>query len=454
MIVTELDTTGHTSEDPGARAIVVDDQRDAHPLRRAVAHMHHHPALAEGGVIGRRTYQLPDFAPFHRGLLENSDHLALTSLIHRRGVLDAAGHPEEKAAPHVEWEFVLRLAMVERPLAIPVVLSYEERPPSPVGEVFQEDAEVPVARRRLPGEEALAPLLPDVAGSAELSEALAGACTSTVRVPAVQGAPPVTVVIPSYEAAPYLRACVSALRAFSPSRARIAIVDNASGPAVQGYLDELDGTSGVRIVRNTVNAGFTYAVNQGIELAEPGDDIVILNNDALVTPGWLDALQRVALERADVGMVAPAQVLFPGTATLRTHVPGADDSRECDANLSAHHRNVIDPTFDERRGWVELDYAPFFCVLVPRRALERCGPLDHVHAPHYRSDRVYCDAVRMHAGLRIVYTPDAKVYHFHERSTEDLHRADERLAKAMRTSQGWDAIVGLQERPAEPASKG
>ncbi len=45
----------------------------------------------------------------------------------------------------------------------------------------------------------------------------------------------------------------------------------------------------MRLVLNPGNAGFARACNQGLALAD-GDMLVLLNDDTLVTPGWLPRL--------------------------------------------------------------------------------------------------------------------------------------------------------------------
>ena len=175
----------------------------------------------------------------------------------------------------------------------------------------------------------------------------------------------------------------------------------------------------MRLVANVRNLGFTHALNQGILAARPDSDVVVLNNDAMVTPGWVEALQEVVQAFPDAGIVVPRQVLLPGTATMTVHVPGAHAGHELDVNLSDHHGNVLDPEAALDRGFVELSFAPFFCAYLTRECVRRVGLLDATNGRHYGSDRLYCDFAR-DQGLRVLYTPHAKVYHFLQRSTADL----------------------------------
>src|SRR5690606_12115027 len=93
--------------------------------------------------------------------------------------------------------------------------------------------------------------------------------------------------------------------------------------------------------------GFTFAVNQGIEISDPNSDLMLLNNDAIMTVGAIEALQKAAYALPDCGLVVPQQVLPGETKTIQDHVPYASPEYACDVNLSAHHGNIINsPIFN------------------------------------------------------------------------------------------------------------
>ena len=57
----------------------------------------------------------------------------------------------------------------------------------------------------------------------------------------------------------------------------------------------------VTVITNTTNRGFPAAINQGLQ-RRAGEYLVLLNNDVVVTDGWLDqltALTMVATDGAD-----------------------------------------------------------------------------------------------------------------------------------------------------------
>jgi GT2 family glycosyltransferase len=95
------------------------------------------------------------------------------------------------------------------------------------------------------------------------------------------------------------------IRFTPPEQFELIVVDNASGEEAQRVLDHHERHSDVAVIRNRSNPGFTFASNQGISQAQKGRDIILLNNDALVTEGWLDAFQEPLEIVENIGLVVP-----------------------------------------------------------------------------------------------------------------------------------------------------
>jgi GT2 family glycosyltransferase len=97
----------------------------------------------------------------------------------------------------------------------------------------------------------------------------------------------VTVVIVNYNGAPLLRQCLQSVFAQPFRPIEVIAVDNASTDdsvsMVQREFPE------VRIIANNKNFGFAEANNQGVASAR-GEYVVLLNNDTVVDPAWLEEL--------------------------------------------------------------------------------------------------------------------------------------------------------------------
>ena len=353
--------------------------------------------------------------------------------MHRRSLLDRHGGFDPRMGDRHDWEFVLRCTSDKAARAVPALLcsrygadSLEAAGPAGSGPLDRAIGCHPVAEA-----------VPGVA-----LERIGAMFSLSHPVPEPHRRRPVSIVIPSFEVEPYLRACINSLEAFTAAfDIELIVVDNASGEGVRAYLAGLARDGRARVVLNEANLGFSFAVNQGIELARPGNDVVLLNNDAFVTQGWLGALQAVLDAIPRPGSWCRARWCWPA----RNPCPCIGRPAIRAGNATSTCRGTT-PTCWTRcstspRGYMELTYAPFFCIYIPRPTLRAGGPAGRRNGPHYASDRLYCDAVRELAGRRIVYTPHAKVYHFVQRATADLKSRDRELYRDMFTRNDWRAIA-------------
>ena len=231
---------------------------------------------------------------------------------------------------------------------------------------------------------------------------------------------PVTVVIPSYRDAESVARLVASIRKTTPrNRVRILVCDDASGPEHLAALRQIDG---VEIVEGAANEGFAANVNRGLRVADPAHDVVILNSDMEALPGWLAGLQHQAGRGADIGVVTAkllyrdGRIQFGGTVRNR----GAEE------------------WFDHRFRFRPADWGPAnvsqpvlaatgACMYVRRELIERIGLLDERYPMGYE-DVDFCLRA-WQAGFRVVYLPEAQLYH-----DESITRGTE-VAERERTSQ-------------------
>jgi lipopolysaccharide heptosyltransferase III len=100
----------------------------------------------------------------------------------------------------------------------------------------------------------------------------------------------ISIVIPLYNQLKYTKLCMESLRSTLTMPAEIILVDNASTDGTADYLRTL---SWVKIISNAENLGFAGGCNTGIRAAS-GEWIVVLNNDVIVSPGWLEGMLEAA----------------------------------------------------------------------------------------------------------------------------------------------------------------
>ena len=96
-----------------------------------------------------------------------------------------------------------------------------------------------------------------------------------------------SIVILTYNKLDYNMLCIESIRQYTePDAYEIIVVDNNSA---DGTVEWLKSQQDIQLILNSENVGFPAGCNQGIKAAR-GDSILLLNNDTVVTPRWLDNL--------------------------------------------------------------------------------------------------------------------------------------------------------------------
>ncbi len=94
-----------------------------------------------------------------------------------------------------------------------------------------------------------------------------------------------SIVIVTYNEIGFTRQCLDSIRLLTDEPYEIIVVDNGS---TDGTVEYLRAMGDVRLIENDSNRGFPAAANQGMAVAA-GKQVLLLNNDVVVTTGWLGA---------------------------------------------------------------------------------------------------------------------------------------------------------------------
>lgn len=160
---------------------------------------------------------------------------------------------------------------------------------------------------------------------------------------------------------------------------------------------------GVELIRAGVNLGFAAGNNVGIRRAldRGADWVLLVNNDATVEPGIVEALDRAAAARPDAGVLA-CKVLFADSDRVWYAGAGFDPYLG-----RSRHEGFGEPDVPgELRDTVRATGAG---MAVSRAAIERAGLLDE-DLFLYAEDLEWCLRIRA-AGFAIVHVPEARVSH-------------------------------------------
>ncbi|HEY6235502.1 MAG TPA: glycosyltransferase family 2 protein [Candidatus Elarobacter sp.] len=209
-----------------------------------------------------------------------------------------------------------------------------------------------------------------------------------------------SIVMLSWNAAEFTKLAVESIRAVTRYPHEIVVVDNDSDEPTLRVLESLAAEHGVRVVYNGRNLGFGGGMNVGMAHAR-GDVVVILNNDVIVTEGWLEDMIGAMESRRTVGCTAPRSNQVASEQILA--VPYKDDA--------AMHRYAAERRRALRgRGYVAHRVVGF-CLCIDRAVIDEIGGFD----PRYGLGNFEDDdlAVRIRAaGWGIFVCDDVFIHHF------------------------------------------
>jgi GT2 family glycosyltransferase len=213
--------------------------------------------------------------------------------------------------------------------------------------------------------------------------------------------PRTSIIVPAYGEPLVTFTCLKALHGtVRHEDVEVIVVDDASPEPLAQALAQV---SGVRFVRAQANGGFIATCNLGASLSR-GTRLVFLNNDTIVTPGWLEAIDRTFDRHPDAGLVGAKLVYPDGRLQEAGGIVWRDGS-------AWNHGRGADPDLPEYSYARRADYCSGACLAIPRDLFTSLGGFDASYAPAYYEDTDLAFKVRA-AGRSVWYQPAAIVVHF------------------------------------------
>ncbi|HVX12035.1 MAG TPA: glycosyltransferase [Pirellulales bacterium] len=210
-----------------------------------------------------------------------------------------------------------------------------------------------------------------------------------------------SIVIVTHNQLECTRACLASIRFLTDEPYELVLVDNGS---TDGTVDYLRSCPDVRLIENHENRGFPAAANQGIR-ASRGEQVLLLNNDVLVTSGWLARLLRPLGNDKAIGLVGP----------LSNFASGSQDIKVGYTNLACLDGFAWEHAERHARQIQEVERLIGFCLLLRREVIDQVGLLDERFGIGNYEDDDYCRRAR-DAGWRLVVAQDAFIHHFGHRT--------------------------------------
>lgn len=223
--------------------------------------------------------------------------------------------------------------------------------------------------------------------------------------------PTISILLVLYNRAELTLSCLQSIIAHCKVPYELMIIDNASSDPTSELLASVEGA---RIFRNDENLGFLKACNQGFNYAR-GKYVLLLNNDARILQGSIEAAYRTLLSDHTIGAVGGKIVLLDGSLQEAGSIIWNDGS------CAGYGRgeDPDDPKFMFRR---EVDFCSGAFLLTPLEIVHQLNGFDEGYSPAYYEETDFCMRLREH-GYKVMYEPRAEIIHFEFASSENSDRA-------------------------------
>jgi GT2 family glycosyltransferase len=214
--------------------------------------------------------------------------------------------------------------------------------------------------------------------------------------------PRVSILIPVHNQFDYTRKCLNSIaRNTSPEvQYEIILIDDLSSDEttnIDRYYPDIN------VIKNTQNQGFLRNINHAASVAR-GEYIHLLNNDTIVTPGWLTSMLNV-FSRFDKTGAVGSKLVYPNGALQEAGGYITSD---------AHFGNMgkLQSYFDLRYNYIrEVDYVSGASLLIRKNIWDELGGFDEKYLPAYFEDTDLAMRIRQ-VGFMVMYQPQSTVFHF------------------------------------------
>jgi GT2 family glycosyltransferase/predicted O-methyltransferase YrrM len=226
---------------------------------------------------------------------------------------------------------------------------------------------------------------------------------SAVKIEENAKKPLVSIIVPIRYRTDLTKVCLDSIEKYTENF-ELILVQEGENEEITKLLKSYKA----KFVQNKKPKGFAGAMNTGLSVAT-GEYFCFLNNDTVVTPGWLDEMLKV-FEDGRVGLVAP-------TLTDTEILQSVDNNRG----------QIMEPVDDP----LQLKGV---CFLISKKCLDKVGKWDEKFGLGGGDDNDMCIRIKK-AEYQLVVARKSYVYHYGSASFRELFNNDIEYSKKFATGQ-------------------
>ena len=208
-----------------------------------------------------------------------------------------------------------------------------------------------------------------------------------------------SIIILTYNNLDKTRDCIESIRKYTDKDSyEIIVVDNNSTDDTKLFLEEQDD---IKVIFNESNVGFPMGCNIGIANAEETYDILLLNNDTIVTKNWLSNLKKCLYSDEKIGAVG-------AVSNNGANLQGVDFTYN---NFDEMQNLASKNNISDVKKWEEKVCLIGYCLLIKREVMDQLNGLDEGYTPGYIEDNdLSLNIIKL--GYRLMLCHDSFIHHY------------------------------------------
>jgi GT2 family glycosyltransferase len=226
----------------------------------------------------------------------------------------------------------------------------------------------------------------------------------------------VSIIIVNYNTKDLTLDCIdSVLAEGSKLKKEIIVIDNASTDGSLDALSKLEKNAVIHLIKNTENAGFAKANNQGINIAI-APYIFLLNSDTKVKKYAIEKLLTFAKNNENVGAVGSK--LLNADGTVQSSAFPLPTIARAIQQYWLGQKGTLDKYAPKGMKPAEVEVLVMAAFLITPKTLKKVGLLNEKYFMYFE-DFDYCRSI-IKSGLKIYYLPTSEVIHYHGASGKKI----------------------------------
>jgi GT2 family glycosyltransferase len=213
--------------------------------------------------------------------------------------------------------------------------------------------------------------------------------------------PKVSIITVNFNQAEVTCQMLESLRTVTWKNAEVLVVDNASTSDCSIIKKKYPE---ITLIKSKTNLGFAGGNNLAIAQAT-GDYILLLNNDTVVTPGFIEPMIDTFKRHPGAGVVSPKIVFYYSDNLVQYAGTNPISTITCRGETIGY-KQKNDARFDVE---YKTHLSHGACMMISRKALNKVGIMDASYFMFYE-EYDYCERVKK-AGFDIYYNGHSSILH-------------------------------------------